>query len=43
VVALAESGRVRPHIQHFGFDQIEEAYHILHEGKIEGRAVILPD
>jgi propanol-preferring alcohol dehydrogenase len=43
VVALAENGRVRPHIQHFGFDQIEEAYHTLHEGKIEGRAVILPD
>ncbi len=43
VVALAENGRVRPHIQHFGFDQIEEAYHALHEGKVEGRAVILPD
>jgi propanol-preferring alcohol dehydrogenase len=42
VVALAESGRVRPHIQQFSFDQIEEAYHVLHEGKVSGRAVILP-
>jgi propanol-preferring alcohol dehydrogenase len=42
VVALAESGRVRPHIQHFAFDQIGEAYKALHEGKVSGRAVILP-
>ncbi|MEJ2176511.1 MAG: NAD(P)-dependent alcohol dehydrogenase [Gammaproteobacteria bacterium] len=43
VVALAESGRVRPHVQHFAFDQIEQAYHDLHEGKVNGRAVIVPD
>ncbi len=43
VVALAESGRVRVRIQHFAFDQIDQAYQALHEGKIEGRAVILPD
>lgn len=43
VVALAETGRVRPHIQHFGFDQIDEAYHALHEGTVEGRVVILPE
>jgi propanol-preferring alcohol dehydrogenase len=43
VVALAENGRVRPHVQHFAFDQIEQAYHDLHEGKVNGRAVILPD
>ena len=43
VVALAEAGRVCPHIQHFAFDRIEEAYHALHEGKVEGRAVILPN
>ncbi len=42
VVALAERGRVRPHIQQFSFDQIEEGYHALHEGKVSGRAVILP-
>jgi len=43
VVALAETGRVRPHIQHFGFDEIGEAYHALHEGTVEGRAVIRPE
>ena len=43
VVALAESGRVRPEIQHFAFDQIEEAYQALQEGKVVGRAVILPE
>ena len=43
VVALAENGRVRPHVKHYAFDQIEEAYKALHEGKIEGRAVILPE
>jgi len=41
-VALAESGRVRPHIQHFPFDEIEDAYRALHDGKVSGRAVILP-
>jgi len=43
VVALAEHGRVRPRIQHFRFDRIDEAYRALHEGQIEGRAVILPE
>jgi propanol-preferring alcohol dehydrogenase len=43
VVALAESGRVRPHVEHFAFDQIDEAYHALHDGKVNGRAVILPE
>jgi propanol-preferring alcohol dehydrogenase len=43
VVALAENGRVRAHIQHFPFDQIEQAYEALHEGKVKGRAVILPE
>jgi len=43
VVALAESGRVRPHVQHFAFDEIDEAYKALHDGKIKGRAVILPE
>jgi propanol-preferring alcohol dehydrogenase len=42
VVALAESGRVRAQIQHFGFDQIEQAYQALQDGEIAGRAVIVP-
>ena len=43
VVELAESGRVRVRIKHFAFDQIEQAYRALHEGTLEGRAVIVPD
>jgi len=42
VVALAESGRVQPRVQHFTFDQIEQAYRALHDGAVVGRAVILP-
>ena len=40
VVALAESGRVEPEVQKFPFDQIDLAYHELHDGKIQGRGVI---
>jgi len=43
VVALAETGKVRPHIQHFPFAQIDEAYKALHDGAVKGRAVILPE
>jgi propanol-preferring alcohol dehydrogenase len=43
VVALAESGRVRPRVQQFSFDGIEQAYQALRDGKIEGRAVIVPE
>jgi propanol-preferring alcohol dehydrogenase len=43
VVALAENGRVLPHVTEFAFNQIEEAYEKLHHGQIEGRAVILPE
>jgi propanol-preferring alcohol dehydrogenase len=42
VVALAELGRVRPHVQQYGFDRIDEAYRALGEGRIEGRAVVMP-
>jgi len=42
VVALAERGRVLPHVQHFPLDQVERAYEDLHEGRLQGRAVILP-
>jgi len=42
VVALAERGRVRPHVQHYAFDDVGAAYEALHEGRVEGRAVIVP-
>jgi propanol-preferring alcohol dehydrogenase len=43
VVALAESGRVRPLVQHFEFDQIERACQALREGHVNGRAVVVFD
>ena len=43
VVTLAESGRVKPEVQKFPFDQIDRAYHELHDGKIQGRGIIIPD
>lgn len=43
VIALAETGRVCSHVQHFAFDRIDQAYQALSEGKVNGRAVILPE
>lgn len=42
VVALAEQGRIAPHIQQFRFDQADEVFRRLHDGEIEGRAVLVP-
>jgi propanol-preferring alcohol dehydrogenase len=43
IVALAERGCVRPHVEEFEFNDIEDAYRALHDGEVEGRAVILPE
>ena len=29
--------------EHFPLDQVTEAYHLLHDDKIQGRAVITPN
>ena len=42
VIALAEAGKIRPHVQTFGLDQAAEAYQLLKQGKVAGRAVIDP-
>jgi alcohol dehydrogenase, propanol-preferring len=42
VLALGASGRITPHVQRFGLDQVEAVYRLLREGQIEGRAVITP-
>lgn len=42
VVALAESGRVKPHIEKFALEDIDEVYRRLHDNAISGRAVIVP-
>jgi propanol-preferring alcohol dehydrogenase len=42
LVALAQDGRVKAHIERFAFDDVAEAYAALHEGRVRGRAVVVP-
>ena len=42
IVALAESGRIKPHIEKFSLDEIDEVYQRLHDNDIHGRAVVVP-
>lgn len=42
VISLAQSGKISMLVEHFPLDEAEHAYHLLHEGKIRGRAVITP-
>jgi alcohol dehydrogenase, propanol-preferring len=43
VVSLAQAGRIKMLVEYFPLEQASEAYHLLHEGKIQGRAVITPN
>ena len=43
VVALAEQGRIRSRVQRFPFSRALDALDALHEGAVEGRAVVVPD
>jgi alcohol dehydrogenase, propanol-preferring len=43
VVALAQAGKIRMLVEHFPLERASEAYHLLHDGKINGRAVITPN
>jgi propanol-preferring alcohol dehydrogenase len=42
VVALAQVGKVKMLVEHFSLDRAAEAYDLLHDGNIRGRAVIIP-
>jgi propanol-preferring alcohol dehydrogenase len=42
VIALAGAGRLRAHIQRFALADAGAAYQAMHEGTLEGRAVIVP-
>jgi len=42
VVALAEAGKVKPHIQRFPLDQVDTVYKQLQANEIAGRAVLIP-
>ena len=42
VIALAAEGRIRPEVERFPLDQAGEVYRRLREGRIMGRAVLVP-
>lgn len=42
LVAMMEKGLIKPHVERFSLDEVEKALKLLKEGKIRGRAVIIP-
>jgi alcohol dehydrogenase, propanol-preferring len=42
VIALAQQGRIHPQIERFDLEQAPAVYQRLHDGKIKGRAVLVP-
>jgi propanol-preferring alcohol dehydrogenase len=43
VVSLAQAGKIKMLVEHFPLEHASEAYRLLHDGKIQGRAVIVPN
>jgi propanol-preferring alcohol dehydrogenase len=43
VVDLAQAGKIKMLVEHFPLKRAPEAYQLLHDGKIRGRAVITPN
>jgi propanol-preferring alcohol dehydrogenase len=43
VISLAQTGKIKMLVEYFPLERAAEAYHLLHEGKIQGRAVITPN
>lgn len=43
VVSLAQAGKIKMLVEYFPLERAGEAYHLLHDGKIQGRAVITPN
>ena len=43
VVDLAQAGKIKMLVEHFPLERASEAYHLLHDGKIRGRAVVTPN
>jgi propanol-preferring alcohol dehydrogenase len=42
VISLAQTGKIKMLVEHFALDDAPHAYELLHDGKIQGRAVITP-
>ena len=43
VLALAQAGQIKMLVEHFPLERAPEAYQLLREGKIQGRAVMTPN
>lgn len=43
VISLAQAGKIRMLVKQFPLERAREAYHLLGHGKIQGRAVIVPN
>jgi propanol-preferring alcohol dehydrogenase len=43
VVSLAQAGKIKMLVEHFPLERAGEAYRLLHDGQIGGRAVIIPN
>ena len=43
VISLAQTGKIKMLVEHFPLDDAAHAYQLLHDGKIQGRAVITPN
>jgi propanol-preferring alcohol dehydrogenase len=43
VISLAQAGKIKMLVEQFPLERASEAYHLLHDGKIRGRAVIVPN
>jgi propanol-preferring alcohol dehydrogenase len=43
VIELAQTGKIKMLVEHFPLDSAAHAYHLLHDGRIQGRAVMTPN
>ena len=43
MVALAQAGKITMLVEHFPLERAGDAYQLLREGKIQGRAVMTPN
>jgi NADPH:quinone reductase-like Zn-dependent oxidoreductase len=42
VIALAQAGRIRAHVEQFPLADVHQAYDSLRAGRLTGRAVVIP-
>jgi propanol-preferring alcohol dehydrogenase len=42
IVALAQSGKIRVHAEHFALEDTGKAYELLEAGRVRGRAIVTP-